>query len=171
MAAAKNGDPDAFDELVHLNTATMYRLAYRIVGSSSEAEDVVQDAWISIWRKLGEFRGESRLSTYLYRVTVNSARMHLRRNRRVLPSALDLAVADDEWRGPERRVEHSLRVQAVYTAVQELGVDQRLAVVLRDLEELSYADVAAILGISVSAVKSRLHRGRAKLAEALEEWR
>lgn len=168
VAAAKRGDAAAFDHLVHLHSPTMYRTAFRIVGS--DADDVVQEAWISTWHRIADFREEARLSTYLYRVTVNTALMQLRRTRRMHPLPVDETLPDDSERQPEPSMLRTLSADALHQAVRGLPVEQRLAVVLRDFEGLAYAEAAAILDISVPALKSRLHRGRNNLAHTMSDW-
>lgn len=170
VAAAKRGDAAAFDHLVHLHSPTMYRTAFRIVGSG-DADDVVQEAWISTWHRIADFREEARLSTYLYRVTVNTALMQLRRARRMHPLPVDETLPDDSERQPEPSMLRTLSADALHEAVRGLPVEQRLAVVLRDFEGLAYAEAAAILDISVPALKSRLHRGRNNLAHTMSDWK
>lgn len=170
LAAAAAGDRAAFDALVRQHTPRMYRVALRIVGEAVDAEDVVQEAWISAWRALRGYRGEAAPSTWLYRVVSNAALMHVRRRRPTVPlddTADRVHIADDADT-PERAVLRTDEAAAVHRAVAELDPAQRVPLVLREYVELSYEEVAAVLEISVPAVRSRLHRARRTLLAKLE---
>jgi len=184
VSRAARGDGEAFDQLVRRHTPRMYRVALRITGGPAEAEDVVQDAWISAWRGLGTFRAESRVSTWLYRVVTNAALAQVRRRRPTvsLDAALDSAgeggygLADtgllaDTRADPAERAVRAEEVNAVHRAIAKLDVAQRLPLVLRELEGLSYEEVAEVLQVSVPALRSRLHRARVALLARLEEVR
>jgi RNA polymerase sigma-70 factor (ECF subfamily) len=171
------GDQGAFDVLVRRHTNRMYRVAVRIVSDSAEAEDVVQEAWISAWRGLAGFRAESAVSTWLYRVVTNAALAHLRRRRPTVPldeGAAGAAGALTETStgfDPERSALRDEQVAAVHRAVAALEPSQRVPLVLHELEGLSYEEVAAIVGTSVPALRSRLHRARVALLAKLKELR
>lgn len=172
VSSARSGDQEAFDQIVHLHTPRVYRLAYRMLGSAGDAEDCVQETWLSVWRHLHSFRGEARLSTYLYRVTTNAALMQLRRKRgREEPLEAVGDIADRTIDRPDERAVRSDARRAVRLALAQINPEQRAPLVLREFEGLSYEEVADVLGLSVSAVKSRLHRARLTLARLLEEWR
>ncbi|WP_370961321.1 RNA polymerase sigma factor [Amycolatopsis sp. cg9] len=171
---AAAGDEAAFGALVRLHTPRMYRVALRITGSAAEAEDVVQESWLAAWRALGTFRHESAVSTWLYRVVTNSALALLRRRKPTISldepacqSTVDtvlLAVP-----GPEGRVVRAEEVDAVLRAIGRLEVSQRVPLVLRELEGLSYEEVAEVLDVNVGALRSRLHRARVALLAELRE--
>jgi RNA polymerase sigma-70 factor (ECF subfamily) len=181
VARAVQGDQHAFDILVREHTPRMYRVALRITGSPAEAEDVVQEAWISAWRALPGFRHESAVSTWLYRVVTNGALAHVRRRRPTvsLDAALHHAersgdrtllgsgVLADTRAGPEGQVVRAEQVDAVLRAIAELDVSQRVPLVLRELEGLSYEEVAEVLEVNVPALRSRLHRARVALLAKL----
>ncbi len=170
LAAAAAGDRAAFEALVRQHTPRMYRVALRIVGEAVDAEDVVQDAWISAWRALRGYRGDAAPSTWLYRVVSNAAVAHLRHRRPTVPlddTADRLFIADDAD-VPERAALRANEAAAVHRAVAELDPAQRVPLVLREFEGLSYEEVAAVLEISVPAVRSRLHRARRTLLTSLE---
>jgi RNA polymerase sigma-70 factor (ECF subfamily) len=183
VARAVRGDHGAFDILVREHTPKMYRVALRITGSAAEAEDVVQEAWISAWRALPGFRRESAVSTWLYRVVTNGALAHVRRRRPTvsLDAALHHAEESgdrallgsgalaDTRAGPEGQVVRAEQVDAVLRAIAELDLSQRVPLVLRELEGLSYEEVAEVLEVSVPALRSRLHRARVALLAKLRE--
>lgn len=170
LAAATGGDRTAFDSLVRLHTPRMYRVALRVVGNKADAEDVVQEAWISAWRGLQGYRGDAAPATWLYRVVSNAALTQLRRRRYTV--SLDAVGAEllaaDESEGPERTAVAGEQHAAVHRAVAELEPSQRVPLVLREFEGLSYEEVADVLEVSVPAVRSRLHRARTALLAMLE---
>ncbi len=167
VAAAALGDHAAFDALVRRHTPMMFRVALRITGTSAEAEDVVQDAWLCAWRALPSFRQESAVSTWLYRVVTNGALRVVRRQRPTVP--LDEATGPVTRSTPERQVVDAERIDAVLRAIARLDVAQRVPLVLRELEGLSYEEVAEILEVGVPALRSRLHRARVALLRQLRE--
>jgi RNA polymerase sigma-70 factor (ECF subfamily) len=184
MDRAARGDTVAFDALVRRHTPRMYRVALRITGSSAEAEDVVQDAWISAWRGLAGFRNESAASTWLYRVVSNAALAHVRRRRPTVsldaalssesadhPPLLDTGLLADARADPEGQVVAAEQVDAVLRAIATLEMSQRVPLVLRELEGLSYEEVAEVMEVSVPALRSRLHRARVALLAKLRELR
>jgi RNA polymerase sigma-70 factor (ECF subfamily) len=178
---AAAGDHAAFDTLVRRHTPMMYRVALRITGGSAEAEDVVQEAWLSAWRALPAFRHQSSVSTWLYRVVTNGALALLRRRRPTVSldevhpgpegrrSALDGALVAEAT--PERQVVRAEQVDAVLRAIARLDVSQRVPLVLRELEGLSYEEVAEVLEVSIPALRARLHRARVALLGQLRERR
>lgn len=170
LAAAAGGDRTAFDSLVRLHTPRMYRVALRIVGNKTDAEDVVQEAWISAWRALPGYRGDAAPATWLYRVVSNAALGQLRGRRYTVPIdavGAELLAADDSY-CPERATVAGEQHAAVHRAVAELEPSQRVPLVLREFEGLSYEEVADVLDVSVSALRSRLHRARTALLATLE---
>lgn len=164
-AAAGCGDAAAFDELVRRHTARMYRVALRVVGDPVEAEDVVQEAWLSAWRALPRFRGDAAAATWLYRVVTNAALAHLRRVRPTVP--LEVVPEPRTDGGPEVSVLRDEVTGVVLGAIASLEPTQRVPLVLRELEGLGYEEVADVLGIPVPALRSRLHRARAALVARL----
>lgn len=167
---AQEGYLDAYAELVSRHAPLAYRVALRIVGDHHDAEDVAQEALVAAWQQLPRFRGESAYSTWLYRIVTRRALNRIQRDRR--PDSLDLlADQPDESNEPARTLERDLTTDAVSNAVQALPPAQRIVVVLHHLEGLPYAEVAAITGSSVPAVRSHLFRARRTLGTALAEWR
>lgn len=167
-AAAADRDEGAFEQLVRRHTPALYAGALRTTGDPQTAQDVVQDAWLSAWLHLPGFRGDSQVRTWLVRITTTKALNALRRSRPTVP--LDTASAPSVP-GADQQAEQRERAAAVRSAVAALPTRQREAVVLRDLEGLSYQQVAAALDCSVGSVKSALFRGRQSLATALIDYR
>lgn len=164
---AQRGDLRAFEQLVRRHTPAVYRIAWRLLGQRADAEDVVQETWLAAWRHLPGFRGDAALSTWLYRLTTNQALNARRRPPPSMPLAETAAVCGSAEEGAQQ----SGRQAAVRAAVLRLPPTQRAPLVLREFEGLRYDEIAAMLEISVPAVKSRLHRARLELATMLREWR
>ena len=171
LAAHVAGDPAAFEELVRRHRDRLWSVALRTTGDPEEASDALQDALISAYRRAGQFRGESAVTTWLHRIVVNASLDRLR--RRSVRSAQPLPDDDETSPGTvvADPVDHMDRreVQLVVTqALAELPEDQRDAVLLVDVEGWSVEEAAAMLGCPEGTVKSRCHRGRAKLAKRLD---
>lgn len=177
IASILAGQRDNFHLLIRPYERQIYRTALALVKNEAEAEDVVQEAVLKAYRKLGNFRGDARFSTWLIAITLNEARGRLRKERRTVFDSLDErsdesgdytpAVLTD-WREVPLAVLERQEVRAlVQQAVSELPETYREIVTLRDVEELSVNDTATLLGISVSLVKVRLHRARMMLQRKL----
>lgn len=172
VARARAGDRGAFAALVHEHGDEVYTLARRLVGDPHLAADVAQEALIRAWKALPTFRGDAALSTWLHRITVNTAWTQRRRAGRHRAVSLD-EVADvpapmdqthPEAAGELVELRHRIRA-----ALDSLPDGSRQVVVLKDIYDWSHSEIAEALGISVSAAKVRLHRARARLARLLEE--
>ncbi len=166
VTAAREGDRQAFDELVRRTYAETFNLAYRLVGNEEDARDVTQEAYLRAYKGLRRFRGEARFSTWMYRITANCASTHLGRRRRHRHDPLldDAPVADDTpGSDPELRAEAGELRHRLVGAVDRLPPKLRAVVVLRDVYDLPHEAIAAELGISESAAKVRLHRARRQL--------
>jgi RNA polymerase sigma-70 factor, ECF subfamily len=173
-ARAAAGDEAAFEELLTRYEARAYRLAFRLTGTAADAEDVVQDAFLSAYRGLAGFRGDAGFSTWLFRIVTNAALMQRRGRKRRPTVSLDdgLPRFDGDGRHAAEpadleaavRVEERLDREALaghaQRAVDALPEPCRAAFVLRDLEEMETAEVAALLGIGTAAVRQRVHRAR-----------
>jgi RNA polymerase sigma-70 factor, ECF subfamily len=181
VEALRRDDPQAMEDLVERYANRVYRLALRITGSNEDAEEVTQDALWTAGRKVHTFKGDSAFGSWLYRVTANAAymKLHSRRSRSneialddVLP-ALDGAHFEpmDDWspRVDEQALQGELR-EVLESAIDQLPADYRTALVLHDIEGLSNPDLAATLGISLPAVKSRVHRSRLFLRKRLSSY-
>ena len=158
VRAAAKGNTLAFEELVRLHEKKVYALALRMCGSSEDAADAAQEAFLSAWRGLPSFRGEAGFSTWLYRLTANAAIDHLRRTRRQRgalsledgPLGLDAA---DSGPGPQEAAEGAELRRAVAAGLARLSDDHRQVLVLRELQELSYEEIARMLDIDLGTVK------------------
>lgn len=175
VARAAAGDDDAFAALVTRYSDFVFTIVVRIVIDEEDARDVAQDAFVRAHRALGKFRGDSKFSSWLYRIAVNRALTHLKqRKRRPSPVSLgevpqlESSVLDTVKRSdPERDLFRSERARTVVRAVEKLPPNYRTVVTLFYLEERSYKEVAAILGIPMGTLKTYLHRARAILRQTL----
>jgi RNA polymerase sigma-70 factor, ECF subfamily len=169
----KSGDLKSFEELVSRYSHRVYNLAFRISRNEEDSQDIMQEVFITVFTKIQSFQGKSAFSSWLYRITANAAFMRLRKRKSTFVVCLDeesenvlenLPSPDDESMDLGDRLE--LR-DAVETALKNLPDDYRAIFVLRDIDKLSNEAVAAVLGLSVPAVKSRLHRSRSTLRKKL----
>jgi len=167
VRAAQTGDLWAFEELVRRHETRVYRVALRLLGSPDEAEDAAQEAFVQVWQALPAFRGESSVSTWLYRIVTNRclSLMEARRGYEPLSERYEAPTA-----GPQRATETHDALAALKKAVLHLTPEQRVPLVLRELEGRSYDEIAEILEISVPAVKGRLHRARLEVVVAMRQW-
>lgn len=172
VRAAGAGDAEAFTQLVRLYEDKVYRLAVRMCRTPSDAEDVAQEAFLSAWRGLPSFRGESGFATWLYRLTSNAAIDYMRRSKKdrgVL--SLDDAEAapsiPDGGGGPQEAAESRELRLAVAACMGKLGAAHRDILILREIQGLSYEEIGAELGLEVGTVKSRLSRARSALRKIL----
>jgi RNA polymerase sigma-70 factor (ECF subfamily) len=172
LAAHAAGDGTALTQLVRRHQDRLWAVALRTISDPEEAADALQDAWISIFRHAGSFRGESAVTTWLHRVVVNACLDRIRR-RNARPAT---ELPDDQNDGrsiPDPTDRHDQRIVhlEIEAALAQLPLDQRIAVVLVDIEGWSVEDAATILGVPVGTIKSRCHRGRARLAARLGHLR
>lgn len=168
---ARAHDPAAFEELIVMHGPALQRMLRRMLGSPSDAEDVLQETFLKAWRAVDRFRGEARFSTWLYRIAVNEARRQQAYdvNRRALPIDDVMLELPDLAAGPAARAESAELEQFLERCVAELPGNYREAVVLRDVEGLSNEEAAAVLGLDLRNFKSRLHRGRMAIRRRVEE--
>lgn len=170
---AARGDAAAFEALVREHQRNVYNLALKLTGSHEDALDVSQDAFLKAYTALASFRGESRFSVWLYRLTYNAGIDLLKKNRRSggapLPTDEDGAPADfpDDSPTPEELSEREETRAAVRAALDSLSEEKREILILREFRGMSYSDIAAALNIEEGTVKSRIARARLSLAEIL----
>lgn len=176
---ARSGDLSAFEQLFLQYRNQVFSLAYRMTGNPLDAEDVCQDVFLQAMRKMDTFQGRSAFSTWLYRVTVNRSKDHLRKKKRTPellshdgespePPAAEsagLSVTND---GPEREAVMSEARSIVEDALMRLPLSLRAPLVLYEVEGLEYSEISRVLRLPVGTVKSRIFRARVKLAEILE---
>lgn len=183
VAGLREGAEAAYERLILLYQQPVYNLICRLMNDSGEAGDVVQEVFLKVFRNIGTFRGQSSLKTWIYRITVNEAYNHRRWYSRHRKQEVGLEKEEVDTRSYQETLQdpgqspfdvasghetHALLEEAL----TELNPSFRTAVVLRDIEDLSYEEIAEVLGISLGTVKSRILRGREalrkKLAERLE---
>jgi RNA polymerase sigma-70 factor, ECF subfamily len=171
VTAAQGGDRGALDQLLRRHYDRVHAVCRRITGHEADAADAAQDAMIAIVRNLDRFDGRSSFGTWAYRIATNASLDELRRRkRRPMPTSNDdrehphTEVADPD---SDRRVDAIGDHMALDVALRSLSDEYRLPVVLRDVADLDYAEIAAVLEIPAGTVKSRIARGRAALAKAL----
>jgi RNA polymerase sigma-70 factor (ECF subfamily) len=168
VAAAKEGDRAAFDELVRATHAETYTLARRLTRNEEDAMDVTQEAYLRAYKGLKRFRGDAQFSTWMYRITANCAATYLgKRNKHGHDELGEHLVDDLPEHDPEARAEASALRDELDAALGELSPKLRAVVLLRDVYDLPHESIAAELGISESAAKVRLHRARQQLKDRL----
>ena len=170
---ARRGDAGAFGELVRRHQNEVYTVALRMVADRHLAYDVAQDAFVRAWRAIGRFRGDAQFSTWIHRVTVNTALTHRDRRSRTRADSLEEDFREPEAEGlsPERAAESAEIRPHLEAALVALPDTLRAVVVLKDVYDWTHADIAGELGITVTAAKVRLHRARSRLRSALRTHR
>ena len=181
IARLKAGDPDAFEELVRTYGGRLLAVARRFVRNESDAQDIVQAAYLSAFRALPQFEGECQLSTWLHRIVVNTALMKLRTRRRKPEESIELllpAFQEDghhveqfsDWAAPADALLEKKETRAtVRGCIAQLPDNYRHVLMLRDIEELTTQEVAQQLNLTPTAVKVRLHRARQALSTLLRK--
>src|SRR5438477_11172306 len=170
VADARAGDRSAFDELVRRTYVDTYTLALRLTANEEDARDVVQEAYLRAWKGIRRFRGDAQFSTWMYRITANTAYTVVKRRRRNRAETLDDVDEPAELRveaRPDEAAESAVLLDDIAAALRELAPKLRAIVILKDVYGLSHEEIAGELGISVAAAKVRLHRGRKKLRDLL----
>ncbi len=177
IEALRRQDEAAFNALVLRFQDRIFNLTRRLIGSHEEARDVTQEVFVTVFEKISTFRGESSFATWLYRIATNHAKNRIKylshRADRRRDSFDDLVKAPTESQfsakvpGPDEAMTRSRVARLVDKALGELEEEQRIVLVLRDIEGQNYEDIALITGMNLGTVKSRLHRGRLRLKELL----
>jgi len=184
MMALKHGDDSAFAELLARHQARVITLVYRFVGNEAEAEDLAQEVFLRIYRTRDRYQPKARFSTWLYRiaanVSLNALRSRSRRRSISVPLAYDGAetqegrtsqrVEDHRLSAPAERMDRSELRGQIRDAIDQLPENQKVAVVLNKYEDMSYDEIAAVMGCSTMAVKSLLARARGNLRDRLEYY-
>lgn len=171
----QNDDLAAFDLIVHRYKDQLLNFAYRFLGNTEEAEDVVQETFLRLYRKKHAYRQIAKFSTWIYTITGNLAKTELRkRKRRKLVSISDMGFEDKEYEiedlkaDTERDADEFLKEKIIQKAIDELPTGFKQVIILRDIQELSYEEVGKILKIPLGTVKSRVNRARLKLQAKLK---
>ncbi|MFJ9643717.1 RNA polymerase sigma factor [Streptomyces sp. NPDC101206] len=169
---AAEGDEDAFAVLVRRHSSRLLALSQHLLGSRTDAEDAVQDAFISAWRRLPEFRHTASFGTWMYRIVTNRCLSTLRRRPHPVPldTVPEPAAADSDG-SPPRAAEIDAATAALKAALQKLSPELRACWVLRELHGLHYEEIAHVMGTSEQTVRGRLFRARRALMEAMRPWR
>ena len=168
----RRGDPRAFEDLVIAYQHRVFGVALRMLGSRAEADELAQEVFLRVHRAVAEFRGDAKLSTWLYAI---ASRLCLTRlgsaERAMIRQGEDsvMLLAHDAG-GPDAMLEQTELEAALHRAIAELPDERRIVVVLRDLEGLSYEEIAAALDLPTGTVRSRLHRARLDLKDKLERF-
>jgi RNA polymerase sigma-70 factor (ECF subfamily) len=176
----REGDESGFEELVKEHTGKVVGLAWRMVGNREDAEDLAQEAFLRLHRSLADFRGDSRISTWLYRTTTRLAIDYLRRERikrkvfffrqdNDCPDPVELA--SDPLRNPGRELQSQEAMQSLRRSLQKLSARQQVIFTLRHYEDLPLKEIAAHLGLETGTVKAHLHRAVTQLRKDLREFR
>ena len=168
VTRAQGGDRNAFSELVRSHAQGVLHVIYRMCGDMSVAEDAAQETFIQAWLQLRSYRPGSSLRNWLYRIAVNTAVDMLRKEKRILPGAVEDLRLTDPQPGPEALAANSERAETVQEAVLALPDASRAVLVLREYQGLSYQEIAETLDIPVGTVMSRLNYARKLLREKLE---
>jgi RNA polymerase sigma-70 factor (ECF subfamily) len=168
VQAAQDGDLDAFEALVRRHQPAIYRVALRMLGSETDAQDATQETFVRAWRALPRFRHDSVLTTWLYRIVTRRC-LDLIAARRPTDPLTD--TQPNPRLDPVHTAEQRARLQAVARAIAKLPGDQRAALILREFEGLSYDQVADALNTSVPAIKGRIHRARLAVIQHTTGWR
>ncbi len=175
------GELSAFEEIVRLFEKPVYALCLRLLGDAEDARDAAQETFLKVYRGIGGFRGEAGLKTWIYRIAINQAmnqQRWWRRRHRDETISLDLSRGPSEMTlgevladgrvSPEEQALANERERHILRALSELKPEYRIALVLREIEELSYEEIAATLAVSIGTVKSRIARGREELRRRMK---
>jgi len=175
----RGGDADAFEQLMRAYQSKVYNTALRMTGSREDAFDISQEVFVRVYRSISLFRSDSSFSTWIYRLCSNMCIDFLRKRKHVSEVSLtrrddegeiegENEVADNQF-DPERAYENAELREKLFAAIDKLSEEHRQAVVLRDIEGLSYAQIAEVAGIEEGTVKSRISRAREALRVLLRE--
>ncbi|MGQ9826967.1 MAG: RNA polymerase sigma factor [Roseiflexus sp.] len=177
---AQAGDPEALTHLVLSQQQYIYSIAMSVLKNPDDAADLTQEAFIRLFRALPQYNGESRFTTWLYRLVVNLGRDELRRRGRQAPlvsvpesdedfDAIDTVADDDRWSDPEVALDSQELRQEIRRALEQLEEHYRLVLTLYYFEDMKYTDIAEILDLPLNTVKSHIRRGKERLASILQE--
>ncbi|HEY2522839.1 MAG TPA: sigma-70 family RNA polymerase sigma factor [Streptosporangiaceae bacterium] len=170
VARAQDGDTRAFEALVRRYQRPIYRLAVRMLDDTGEAEDVTQEVFVTAWRRLPGIQEGKAVRAWLYRIATNRCLNILRARKPTAPLQEETIPAASPAGSPEAEAEAHERLVALRAALDRLTAEQRACWLLREVEELSYAEIAGILHATPQAVRGRLARARAELGEAMISW-
>jgi RNA polymerase sigma-70 factor (ECF subfamily) len=174
ISRCQQGDQEALKGIFEKYQKKVYRIAYGVVRQREEALDIVQEVFIKLFRSIKNFKGRSQFYTYLYRMTMNTAIDHARKTGKQPMSSLDeegsFQPSDEPEKGPERLLLQKELEERVKMAMEKLPAEQRAAIIFKDVEGLSYQEIAEAMGCSIGTVMSRLHYGRKRMQELLKDY-
>jgi RNA polymerase sigma-70 factor (ECF subfamily) len=174
ISRCQQGDQEALKEIYDKYHQKVYRIAYGVVRQREDALDIVQEVFIKLFRSIKNFKGRSQFYTYLYRMVMNTAIDHARKAGKKLISSLDeegsFEPSDGGEKGPERILLQKELEGRVKLAMDKLPAEQKAAIIFRDVEGLSYQEMAEAMGCSIGTVMSRLHYGRKRMQGLLKDY-
>jgi RNA polymerase sigma-70 factor (ECF subfamily) len=174
ISRCQQGDQEALKEIYDKYHTKVYRIAYGVVRQKEDALDIVQEVFIKLFHSIKNFKGRSQFYTYLYRMAMNTAIDHTRKGGKRFVSSLDeegsFEPSDGAEKGPERILLQKELEQRVKVAMDKLSAEQKAAIIFRDVEGLSYQEMAEAMGCSIGTVMSRLHYGRKRMQEFLKDY-
>ncbi len=178
---AQRGNHDAFNDIILSQQRYVYSLAMRVFRNNEDAEDLVQNTFIRVFRTISQYNGDSRFTTWLYRIVINLARDELRARGRKVPiinpgggdddefDPVTLIVDDSATRDPQAMLEHNETRRMLERAMDQLEPQFRLVLTLYYFDDLKYTDIAEILEIPLNTVKSHIRRGKERLREIIQQ--
>jgi len=174
ISRCQQGDQEALKEIFDKYHKKVYQIAYGVVRQREEALDIVQEVFIKLFRSIKNFKGRSQFYTYLYRMVMNTAIDHARKAGKQFISSLDeegsFEPSDNIEKGPERVLLQKELEERVKSVMDKLPAEQKAALIFRDVEGLSYQEMAEAMGCSIGTVMSRLHYGRKRVQELLKDY-
>jgi len=174
VSRCQSGDQEALKELFGRYREKVYRIAYGVVRHREDALDIVQEVFIKLFQTIRKFEGKSRFYTYLYRMAMNTAIDFARKTKRPPAVSIDeeggLTPADGPEKRPDRVFAQKELGERLRKAIDRLPADQKSALIFRDVEGLSYQEMAEVMGCSMGTVMSRLHYARKKVQESLKDY-
>ncbi|MEV4600507.1 sigma-70 family RNA polymerase sigma factor [Amycolatopsis sp. NPDC049253] len=171
VGRARDGDVRAYEQLVLRYQAPMFRLAVKMLNHRGDAEDVVQEVFLGAWRKLTQLQDDSAFVGWLYRSTANRCLNVIRARRPQVDVDLELAESPRTDGQPEHAAQVNGQLEALNAALQQLTPPQRVCWLLREVHGRSYDEIAEVVGVNPAAVRGRIARARAQLAEVMKPWR
>lgn len=176
LAKSKDGDIESFERLIAKHQHIAYNIAYRMVGNEEDAKDITQEAFIKVFKSIKSFREDSSFSTWLYRIVMNTCKDELRKKKvKVVSidqrietdeSSIGIEISDQSY-SPETIYEKKQLHDLLHKALTDLPEQNRIVVIMRDVQGFSYEDIAQCINVPVGTVKSRINRGRQMLREMI----
>jgi RNA polymerase sigma-70 factor (ECF subfamily) len=174
ISRCQQGDQEALKKIYDKYHKKVYRIAYGVVRQREDALDIVQEVFIKLFRSIKNFQGRSHFYTYLYRMVMNTSIDHARKSGKKFASSLDeegsFEPSDGAEKGPERVFLQKELEERVKRAMDKLPAEQKAALIFRDIEGLSYQEMAEAMRCSIGTIMSRLHYGRKKMQELLKDY-